>query len=77
VTIDIHFAMFDTVFRKIVQRLLEVGIEGALPKDVAAEVNKRGGYTLKRYDVARRLVRLNKNLHFEAGKLIFEKLGHK
>ena len=72
-----HFAVFDVVDREIVQRLLEVGVDGALPKDVAAEVNKRGGYTLKRYDVARRLVRLNKKLHFETGKLLFEKRGHK
>ncbi len=72
-----HFAVFDAVDREIMQRLLEVGVQGALPKDVAAEVNKRGGYSLKRYDVARRLVRLNKKLHFETGKILFEKRGHK
>ena len=72
-----HFAVLDAVDKEIVQRLLEVGCNGALPKDVAAEVNKRGGYSLKRYDVARRLVRLNKKLHKETGKVLFEKRGHK
>jgi hypothetical protein len=32
---------------------------------------------LKRYDVARRLVRLNKKLHKQTGKVLFEKRGHK
>jgi hypothetical protein len=32
---------------------------------------------LKRYDVARRLVRLNKKLQKETGKVLFEKRGHK
>ena len=72
-----HFAVLDAVDKEIMQRLLEVGVDGALPKDVAIEVNKRGGYALKRYDIARRLVRLNKKLHFETGKLLFEKRGHK
>ncbi len=73
----VHFAAMDAVDKEILQRLLEVGVNGSLPKDVAAEVNKRGGYALKRYDVARRLVRLNKKLHFETCKLLFEKRGHK
>ena len=72
-----HFGVLDAVDKEIVQRLLEVGVNGALPKDVAAEVNKRGGYSLKRYDVARRLVRLNKKLHKQTGKVLFEKRGHK
>ncbi len=72
-----HFAVFDAVDREIMQRLLEVGVNGALPKDVAVEVNKRGGYGLKRYDVARRLLRLNKKLHKKTGKVLFEKRGHK
>ena len=72
-----HFAVQDEVDREIVQRLLEVGVDGALPKDVADEVNRRGGYGLKYYEVSRRLVRLNKRLHFETGKVLFEKRGHK
>ena len=72
-----HLAVLDAIDKEIMQRLLEVGVDGALPKDVAVEVNKRGGYSLKRYDVARRLVRLNKKLHKETGKVLFEKRGHK
>jgi hypothetical protein len=51
-----HFAVLDEVDREIMQRLLEVGANGALPKDVATEVNKRSGYGLKYYEVSRRLV---------------------
>lgn len=69
------YAVPDSVDREILQRLLEVGVDGALPKDLAAEVNRRGGYCLKYYDVARRLVRLNKRLHKETGKLLAEKRG--
>ena len=72
-----HFAVLDEVNKEIIQRLLEVGVGGALPKDVAAEVNRRGGFGLKYYEVSRRLVRLNKKLHFETGKLLFEKRGHR
>ena len=72
-----HYAVLDAVDKEIMQRLLDVGVDGALPKDVAVEVNKRGGYSLKRYDVARRLVRLNKKLHKQTGKVLFEKRGHK
>jgi hypothetical protein len=70
-----HFAGLDSVDKEIVQRLLEVGVDGALPKDLAFEVNNRNGYSLKYYDVARRLVRLNKKLNFETGKVLFEKQG--
>lgn len=70
-----RFAVLDAVDKEILQRLLEVGVDGALPKDVAAEVNRRGGYSLKYYDVGRRLVRLNKKLTFETGKVLFEKHG--
>lgn len=72
-----HFAVLDSVDKEIIQRLLEVGVDGALPKDVAVEVNKRGGFKLRYYEVSRRLVRLNKKLHFETGKLLFEKRSHK
>ncbi len=70
-----RFAVLDAVDKEILQRLLEVGVEGALPKDLAAEVNRRGGFSLKYYDVGRRLVRLNKKLKFETGKLLAEKRG--
>ena len=67
----------DDVDKEIVQRLLEVGVNGALPKDIAAEVNKRRGYNLEYYEVSRRLVRLNKKIYFETGETLFEKRGHR
>jgi hypothetical protein len=72
-----RFSVMDEVDKEIVQRLLEVGVDGALPKDVAAEVNKRGGFSLRYYEVSRRLVRLNKKLDFETEKVLFEKRGHR
>ena len=65
------------VDKEIVQRLLEVGVDGALPKDVEAEVNKRCGSALRYYEVGRRLVWLNKKLRKETGKFLFEKRGHR
>jgi len=70
-----RFAVLDAVDREILQRLIEVGVDGALPKDVAAEVNRRGGYSLRYYDVGRRLVRLNRKLQNEIDKRLFEKRG--
>jgi hypothetical protein len=72
-----RFVVLDAVDKEILQRLLEVGVDGALPKDVAAEVNRRGGYSLKYYDVGRRLMRLNRKLQDEVGERLFEKLGKK
>ena len=63
------------LIRKFCRGCLEVGVDGALPKDLATEVDRRGGYSLKYYDVARRLVRLNKKLQYETGKLLSEKRG--
>ena len=71
------FAVLDAVDREIVQRVREAGAPGVFPKDVAADLNRRGGYGLRYYDVSRRIVRMNKKLHFETGKLLFEKRGHK
>ena len=71
------FAVEDEVDREIIQRVREAGAPGVLPKIVAADVNKRGAYTLKYYEVSRRIVRMNKRLHFETGKVLFEKRGHR
>jgi hypothetical protein len=70
-----HFAVGDEVDREIVQRLVEIGVQGALSKDVAAAPSLLK-YSLRYYHVARRIVRMNK-LHFETGKLLFEKRGHR
>ena len=51
-------------------------LPGVLPKVVAADVNQRGNFALRYYDVSRRILRMNKRLHFETGKCLFEKRGH-
>lgn len=71
------FAVQDQVDREILQKVREAGDPGAFPKDVAAWVNKIGAFGLKYYDVSRRIVRMNKRLHFETGKVLFEKRGHR
>ena len=70
------FAVVDEVDREIVQRIREAGVPGVLPKIVAADVNQRGNFALRYYDVSRRILRMNKRLHFETGKCLFEKRGH-
>jgi hypothetical protein len=71
------FAVQDQADREILQRVREVGDAGVFPKDVAEWVNKLGAYDLKYYDVSRRIVRMNKRLYFETGKVLFEKRGHR
>jgi hypothetical protein len=71
-----HFALVDEVDREIVQRVREAGVPGVLPKVVAVDVNQRGSFNLKYYDVSRRILRMNKRLHKETGKCLFEKRGH-
>jgi len=73
----VGFSLKDQVDREILQKVREAGDVGVFPKDVAAWVNKLGAYGLKYYDVSRRIVRMNKHLHFETGELLFEKRGHK
>jgi hypothetical protein len=70
------FAVLDEADREIVQRIREAGVPGVLPKVVAADVNQRGLFNLRYYDVSRRILRMNKRLHFETGKCLFEKRGH-
>lgn len=72
-----RFAVEDEVDREILQRLFEVGVQGAFPKDVAAALNRRADYGLRYYDVSRRCVRMNKRMQFETGHVLFEKRGHK
>ena len=70
------FAVLDEVDREILQRIREAGVPGVLPKIAAADVNLRGNFELRYYDVSRRILRMNKRLHFETGKCLFEKRGH-
>jgi ATP-dependent RNA circularization protein (DNA/RNA ligase family) len=71
-----RWTVADEVDREIIQRVREAGAPGVLPKDVAA-APALVKYCLKYYHVARRIVRMNKKLLFESGKLLFEKRGHK
>jgi hypothetical protein len=71
------YAVKDQVDLEILQRVREAGDPGVFPKDVAASVNKLGAYGLEYYDVSRRIVRMNKRLHFETGEFLFEKRGHR
>jgi hypothetical protein len=66
----------ESLIERIVQRIREAGVPGVLPKIVAADVNLRGNFLLRYYDVSRRILRMNKRLHFETGKCLFEKRGH-
>jgi hypothetical protein len=70
------FAVLDEVDREIVQRIREAGVPGVLPKVAAADVNQRGTFNLRYYDVSRRILRMNKRLHYETDKWFFEKRGH-
>ena len=66
----------DEVDREIIQRIKEAGLPGVLPKDAATDVNQRGAFNLKYYDVSRRILRMNKRLHKKTGNYLFEKRGH-
>lgn len=72
-----HFAKADEVDLAIIQRVREAGSHGVLPKVVAIDVNRLGGYCLRYYEVSRRIVWMNKKVHFETGKLFFENHGHR
>jgi hypothetical protein len=61
----------------ILDKVKSVGVAGVFPKDVAEFVNSQGAYGLRYYDASRRIVRMNKRLHFETGERLFEKRGHK
>ena len=71
-----RYAFRDQVDSEIFQRLMTAGDSGVFPKDVAVDV-ALAKYDLRYYDVSRRLVRMNKRLHFEVGEFLFEKRGHR
>jgi hypothetical protein len=76
-TVDVEgFAVQDQVDREILQKVREAGDPGVFPKDVAKDQALQQ-YGLAYYDVSRRIVRMNKRLHFETGKVLFEKRGHR
>jgi hypothetical protein len=71
-----RYAFRDQVDSEIFQRLMTAGDSGVFPKDVADDV-ALVKYHLRYYAVSRRIVRMNKRLHFEVGEFLFEKRGHR
>jgi hypothetical protein len=63
----------DEVDVEIITCLIQKGAGGLLPSAIAAEL---GEYGLKRWDVTRRIQRMNKKLMKEIGQKIAEKRGH-
>ncbi len=71
-----RYAFRDQVDSEIFQRIMTAGDSGVFPKDVAVDA-ALVKYHLRYYAVSRRIVRMNKRLHFEVGEALFEKRGHK
>jgi hypothetical protein len=64
----------DQVDLDILDAVYEAGQQGIFPKDVARQLNQ---YSLKYYEVSRRILRMNKRLTHETGEKLFEKRGWK
>jgi hypothetical protein len=52
---------------------MQKGVGGLLPSAIASELAE---YGLKRWDVTRRIQRMNKKLMKEVGQKVVEKRGH-
>jgi hypothetical protein len=63
----------DEVDAEIIMCLIQKGVGGLLPSNIASELSK---YGLKRWDVTRRIQRMNKRLMKEIGQKVAEKRGH-
>jgi hypothetical protein len=63
----------DEVDVEIIACLMQKGVGGLLPSAVASELAE---YGLKRWDVTRRIQRMNKKLMRELGQKVAEKRGH-
>jgi len=63
----------DEVDIEIITCLLQKGVGGLLPSTIASELAE---YGLKRWDVTRRIQRMNKKLMKEIGQKVAEKRGH-
>ena len=62
----------DEVDQEILDLLYEAGVAGLLPKDLA---EKLSGYKVRRHQVSRRILRMNKRLEAEIGERLVEKRG--
>lgn len=65
-------ACVDEVDTDILQLLFEAGNTGLLPKDLAMQLNN---YWVRRHQVSRRILRMNKRLEKELGERVAEKRG--
>lgn len=65
-------ACLDEVDREILQVLFEVGSPGVLPKDLATRLAR---FKVKRHQISRRILRINKRLEKEMGEHVAEKRG--
>ena len=63
----------DEVDVEIITCLMQKGVGGLLPSAIATELAE---YGLKRWDVTRRIQRMNKKLLKELGQKVAEKRGH-
>ncbi len=62
----------DEVDREMLQILFETGSTGLLPKDLAIKLER---FNIKRHQVSRRILRINKRTEKEFGEHIVEKRG--
>jgi hypothetical protein len=64
----------DEVDAEIITCLVQTDEGGVLPSAIAKDLSK---YGLRRWDVTRRIQRMNKRLRKELGKPVTEKRGHR
>jgi len=64
----------DEADAQIITCLIDKGPWGILPSAIATEL---AGYGLKRWDITRRIQRMNRKLMKELGQKVAEKQGHK
>jgi len=62
----------DEVDREILRLLFEVGSPGLLPKDLAAKLEQ---FKVRRHQISRRIIRMNRRLQNEFGEYVAEKRG--
>ena len=67
-----RIACSDEVDEEILELLREAGGQGLLPKDLAARLS---AYKVRRHQVSRRILRMNRKLEKEIGERLVEKRG--
>ena len=67
-----RIACVDEVDCEILELVYESGGQGVLPKDLAARLSQ---YKIRRHQVSRRILRMNKRVQSEIGETVVEKRG--